>query len=108
MLSFPTIIVSTMKWNNSHTNPPKHGQKVYYFGKNIGLWVGTYTYEETKIPTIKGKEVELCPHVFRCDDGWGNVDACDAPYWLPYDSKREKQGWRPIVPECFTKDLYDD
>lgn len=82
------------KWRNSHTDPPTPGQKVYYFGENIGLWVGVYSYEE-------GPEdfpYELCPHVFSCDDGWGNVDACDAPYWQPYDAKRESKGYRPLPP----------
>lgn len=95
-----------MKWNNSHKNPPEQNQKVYYFGKNIGLWVGHYKYEEQSIKHKDGSETVLCPHIFF--GGGGYVDACDAPYWMPYDEKRESDGWRPIVPEVFTKDLYDD
>lgn len=94
-----------MKWNNSHTNPPKVGQIVYYFGPNIGLWVGTYKYEEQKVKHM-GKDVSLCPHLFFPLDNIGVCDACDAPYWLEYDEEREKQGWRPIIPENYTQDLY--
>ena len=37
-----------MEWNNSHKNPPQSGQKVYYFGPNIGLWIGHYSYEDER------------------------------------------------------------
>lgn len=95
-----------MDWNNSHNNPPENGQKVYYFGPHIGIWVGTYQHKINGVNTNKGY-VELCPHLFYCDDGFGVVDACDAPFWLPYDAERESKGWRPIVPPKYTKDLYD-
>lgn len=29
-----------MEWNNSHKNPPQSGEKVYYFGPNIGIGIG--------------------------------------------------------------------
>lgn len=89
-----------MEWNNSHKNPPAEGQKVYYFGENIGIGIGHYRYKENSVHGI-----ELCPHLFQNVD-WGLVDACDAPYWLPYDEKRAKS-WCPIIPEKYTKDLYD-
>ncbi len=94
-----------MEWNDSHKNPPKVNQKVYYFGPNIGLWTGVYKYKEEIIEN-QNRDVHLCPHLFFCDDGFGLCDACDAPFWLEYDEEREKKGWRPIVPEKFTKDLY--
>lgn len=97
-----------MKWLDSHTNPPNpEGQIVYYFGPNIGLWVGHYKYEPNGITQGNGKYIELCPHLFRPLDGHGLVDACDAPFWMPYDEQLERQGWRPIVPHPYTKDLYD-
>lgn len=96
-----------MKWNDSHKNPPKDGQKVYYFGPNIGLWVGTYNYKLNGITLENGKYIELCPHLFSPSNSFGICDGCDAPYWLEYDEEKESKGWRPIVPENYTKDLYD-
>jgi len=95
-----------MEWFNSHKNPPKVGQKVYYFGSNIGIGIGNYSYDTDQHMTMKdGKRVDLCPHLFR-NVIWGLVDACDAPFWLPYDEERAKS-WCPIIPEEYTKGLYD-
>ena len=105
-----------MKWNNSHKNPPKVGQKVYYFGPNIGIGIGhysyekgrffnTYYYDEQSLKVYEDKQIELCPHIFE-NTSFGVVDACDAPYWLAYDEERAKS-WCPIIPIEYTKDLYD-
>ena len=94
-----------MEWNNSHKNPPQQGQKVYYFGENIGIGIGHYYYDEDQHIDTKNGRIELCPHLFKNVD-WGLVDACDAPFWYPYDEKRA-QSWCPIIPEQYTKDLYD-
>lgn len=96
-----------MKWNDSHKNPPNSGDIVYYFGPNIGLWVGKYKYEKNGITKSNGEHIELCPHLFTPINDWGIVDACDAPYWLPFDPENESKGWRPIIPEKYTQDLYD-
>jgi len=93
-----------VNWRNSHTDPPTSGQKVYYFGQNIGLWVGTYEHEPRTIK-LDCDKFDLCPHIFYCDDGWGNVDACDAPYWQPYDAERESKGWRPLPPREYLTGL---
>ena len=94
-----------MEWNDSHKNPPAVGQKIYYFGPNIGIGIGHYSYDEDQhIMTHKGR-VDLCPHLFKNVD-WGLVDACDAPFWYPYDEERAKN-WCPIIPEKYTKGLYD-
>ena len=37
-----------MEWNNSHKNPPRVGQKVYYFGSNIGIGIGHYSFVEKR------------------------------------------------------------
>lgn len=98
-----------MKWNNSHKNPPKSGDTVYYFGPNIGLWVGKYEYKPNFVTHQRtGKPIELCPHLFTPINNWGIVDACDAPWWAPYDPENESKGWRPIIPENYTRDLYDN
>lgn len=95
-----------MEWNNSHKNPPEQGQKVYYFGENIGIGIGYYSYDEDQHIMMKdGTRVDLCPHLFR-NESWGLVDACDAPFWYPYDEERAK-GWCPIIPEQYTQGLYD-
>lgn len=93
-----------MEWNNSHKNPPSPGQKVYYFGPNIGIGIGHYRYEEQ---TIKGEfgnpDIELCPHIFE-NVSFGVVDACDAPHWLPYDEERAKS-WAPIPPAGYMREI---
>lgn len=95
-----------MEWNNSHKNPPEVGQKVYYFGTNIGIGIGHYSLDEKRMIRTMGREVTLCPHIFT-NVNWGVVDACDAPYWLPYDEDRAKS-WCPIIPKHYTKGLYDE
>lgn len=105
-----------MEWNNSHKNPPTEGQKVYYFGPNIGIGIGHYSYQEDRgffpyyynengVKVNEEKRVELCPHIFE-NVNFGVVDACDAPFWLPYDEERAKS-WCPIIPQKYTKGLYD-
>ena len=102
-----------MEWIDSHKNPPKHDQKVYYFGPNIGIGIGYYKLEKQFINRTEGivgnrineSDIELCPHIFH-NTKFGVVDACDAPFWYPYDEERAKS-WCPIIPEKYTKDLYD-
>jgi hypothetical protein len=89
-----------MEWNSSHNNPPKVGQKVYYFGPHIGIWIGCYKYEEQTV-----NDIRLCPHIFYGEGGY--VDADDVPYWLPYDEEKAKI-WCPIVPWQYTQGLYED
>lgn len=104
-----------IEWNKTHKNPPQVGQKVYYFGPNIGLFIGTYSYtegsfkpyyyDENNVKVYEDKEIQICPHVFTNADA-GVCDGCDAPYWLPYDEEKAKS-WCPIIPKEYTKDLYD-
>lgn len=94
-----------MAWKNSHKNPPNAGDKVYYFGPNIGIGIGHYSYEERILYPESKQPIQLCPHIFE-NANWGVVDACDAPYWLPYNEEAAK-GWCPIIPEEYTKNLYD-
>ena len=87
-----------MDWNDSHKNPPTAGQEVYYFGPIIGIGIGTYHYKERVIEGMKGnKDIELCPHVFT-NNIFGVVDACDAPWWLPYEAERAR-GLAPLPPD---------
>jgi len=105
-----------MEWFNSHKNPPSEGQKVYYFGPNIGIGIGYYSYHpDRKMETYYynennekavDKTIEICQHVFTNQSKPWTCDACDAPFWLPYDEERAKS-WCPIIPEEYTKGLYD-
>ena len=52
------------------------------------------------------KVIDICEHVFINVNN-GVCDACDAPFWLPYDEEKAK-GWCPIIPEQYTKDLYEN
>jgi|688.fasta_scaffold1063316_1 hypothetical protein len=105
-----------MEWFNSHKNPPEVGQKIYYFGPHIGIGIGHYSYQEDRgffpyhydengLKVNEEKKIDLCPHIFT-NEKFGVVDACDAPFWLPYDEERAKS-WCPIIPEEYTKGLYD-
>lgn len=94
-------------WRNSHKDPPAVGQEVYYFGPNIGIGIGHYKYEEQRIVGTKGnKDIELCPHIFT-NNHWGVVDACDAPYWQPYDPERAKS-WSPMPPVGYMREIVSD
>jgi hypothetical protein len=80
--------VDRFGWRNSHKDSPTMGQEVYYFGPNIGIGIGRYSYEENRsfrpysydeagVKVYDDKEIELCPHIFT-NNKWGVVDACDA------------------------------
>ena len=97
------------EWNNSHKNPPKIGQEVYYFGPNIGIHIGKYEYRDsTNIENGNDDPQQLknqiCPHLF-VNNNWGVVDACDAPRWLPYDAERAKS-WVPLPPKEYVEEIY--
>jgi hypothetical protein len=88
-------------WKSSHNFPPEKDQEVYYFGHNIGIGIGKYHYEEREVNGTK-----LCPHIF-VNNKFGVVDACDAPFWIPYDAEKAK-GWCPIIPKEYTKGIYEN
>ena len=70
-----------MEWISFHgPRRPINGQKIIYYGEAIGVWRGTYkiNYED-----------KFCIHNIYCEDGWGNVDYMDAPWWMP-DEGQEK------------------
>jgi hypothetical protein len=99
-------VTDRLGWRNSHKNPPEVGQEVYYFGPNIGIGIGRYHYEEQRIVSEKGnRDIELCPHIFT-NNHWGVVDACDAPYWQPYDPERAKS-WCPVIPVGHMREIVD-
>jgi hypothetical protein len=83
-----------MIWRKVNSDPPQVGQKVYYFGPHIGLWVGTYKFEPQTV-----HNVVLCPHILFGDGGV--VDGDDAPFWMEFDEAREAKGWRPLMPKEF-------
>lgn len=70
-----------MQWISFHgPRRPINGQKIIYYGEAIGVWRGHYkiNYED-----------KFCIHNIYCEDGWGNVDYMDAPWWMP-DEGQEK------------------
>lgn len=75
-------------WRHALKELPEDGQQVYYFGPDIGLWVGHYKYSPDDM---------VSPHLFL-NMNWGVVDRMDAPYWMPYDAERAKS-WCPLPPE---------
>lgn len=81
-------------WHKSHKELPKDGQKVYYFGPQIGLWRGTYRH---------CPEDKYNPHLFfsDADPVFGinmHVDRDDAPFWREYSEEYEKKGYVPLPP----------
>ena len=99
-----------VEWNNSHNNPPKIGQEVYYFGPSIGIHIGKYEYREEVHWDESGSEPalkdQICPHLF-VNNNWGVVDACDAPRWLPYDAERARS-WVPLPPKEYIEEIYEN
>ena len=70
-----------MEWISFHgPRRPINGQKIIYYGKAIGVSRGTYKIDY---------EDSFCIHTIHCEDGWGNVDYMDAPWWMP-DEGQEK------------------
>jgi hypothetical protein len=62
-----------MEWISFFDRQPEDGQKIWYYGKYIGVWVGIYHYSPNDPVSPPGV-----------------VDRMDAPYWQPY---------RPAKPE---------
>ncbi len=109
--------VDRFGWRNSHKDSPAMGQEVYYFGPNIGIGIGRYSYEENRsfrpysydeagVKVYDDKEIELCPHIFT-NNKWGVVDACDAPRWQPYNPERAKS-WSPMPPVGYIRQIVHD
>jgi uncharacterized Fe-S cluster protein YjdI len=70
-----------MEWISFHgPRRPINGQKIIYYGEAIGVWRGKYVINYND---------PYCIHNIYCEDGWGNVDYMDAPWWMP-DEGQEK------------------
>jgi uncharacterized Fe-S cluster protein YjdI len=81
-----------MEWISFHgPRRPINGQKIIYYGEAIGVWRGVYkiNYED-----------KFCIHNIYCEDGWGNVDYMDSPWWQP----DEGQPLPPPPSEPYPKD----
>ena len=57
---------------------PINGQKVYYFGPDIGVWRGRYEIHWDDV---------VSPHILICEESPGIVDRMDAPWWMPYEGQ---------------------
>lgn len=64
-----------MDWISFFEKQPEHGQKIYYYGQYIGVWLGHYEYHI---------DDSFSPHIIICDECPGVVDRMDAPWWMPY------------------------
>jgi uncharacterized Fe-S cluster protein YjdI len=70
-----------MEWISFHgPRRPINGQKIIYYGEDIGVWRGTYRINYND---------PFCIHNIDCSESWGNVDYMDAPWWMP-DVGQEK------------------
>ena len=88
--------VDVFKWYHAKDVLPRDGQQVYYFGPNIGLWVGHYKYAPND---------PYSHHLFVSN--FGTVDRMDAPYWRPFNKKHHRLGFIPLPPAMFlSEDLF--
>ena len=85
------IYTKDLAWISFFQRQPRDGQKIWYYGKHIGVWLGIYHYSPND---------PVSHHIILCDEAPGFVDRMDAPYWQPYERKQ-----RPAKPE---KDYPED
>jgi hypothetical protein len=64
-----------VNWISFFDRQPEDGQKIWYYGKYIGVWVGIYHYSPND---------PVSPHIIVCDEAPGVVDRMDAPWWMSY------------------------
>lgn len=90
--------VKSLEWHHAQDSLPRDGQEVYYFGPDIGIWVGRYKYAPND---------RFSHHLFVSN--FGVVDRMDAPYWRPFNKKHHRLGFIPLPPKEFlSKELNDD
>jgi hypothetical protein len=95
-----------MEWISFFEKQPEHGQKIYYYGQYIGVWLGRYEYHPDDL---------FSPHLIICEEKddetetvlstYGlaglsmTVDRMDAPWWIPYygqDKPPKPKSYYPI------------
>lgn len=85
-----------MEWISFFAKQPEHGQKIFYYGEPIGVWMGHYEYRP---------DDKFSPHLMFCEerdseteaalDAYGltgitmTVDRMDAPWWMPYEGQEK-------------------
>jgi hypothetical protein len=89
-----------MEWISFFERQPKHGQKIFYYGQPIGVWMGHYEYspDDRFSPHLiiceeKDEETEKALSAYGLTGLTMTVDRMDAPWWAPYEegmSKPEK------------------
>ena len=83
-----------MIWVKCKERLPINGQKVWYYGPNIGVWQGNYEIDKTESGQEMREKFGIPVDLFICGEGLGVVDSDDAPYWMPYEDGSE----RPVPP----------
>jgi hypothetical protein len=62
-------------WVSFFDRLPVVGQTIYYYGPDIGVWRGTYSY---------APDDPVSHHLIHCGESPGVVDRMDAPWWQPF------------------------
>jgi hypothetical protein len=81
-----------MEWISFFEKQPEHGQKIYYYGQYIGVWMGHYEYspDDRFSPHLiiceqKDPETEQALLAYGLEGVTMTVDRMDAPWWMPYE-----------------------
>lgn len=86
-----TYIPAKMEWI-SYFGPrrPINGQKIFYYGPNIGVWRGTYSLdwndpycEHRMICGERDKDTDDVLSQYGLNNIQMMVDRMDAPWWMP-------------------------
>ena len=68
-------------WISFFDKLPEDGQKIWYYGEWIGVWLGEYSYTPND---------PYSPHIIYCSTVYGFVDRMDAPWYMVYEENDER------------------
>ena len=97
---------------------PINGQRIYYYGENIGVWRGRYKIdrndpvshhlilceEETSLSEGLLEAVEIIAGESKVT---GVVDRMDAPWWMPYEGQPKPERPAYDYPDDYPHYDYD-